>query len=58
MDNQSPTYSVVIPCYGTDKSIIELAKRIHLVFTDQIKENYEVIFIDDFSAILYFTGIE
>ena len=49
MDNQSPTYSVVIPCYGTDKSIIELAKRIHLVFTDHIKENYEVIFIDDFS---------
>lgn len=49
MGNQSPTYSVVIPCYGTDKSIIELAKRIHLVFTDHIKENYEVIFIDDFS---------
>ena len=49
MGNQSPTYSVVIPCYGTDKSIIELAKRIHLLFTDHIKENYEVIFIDDFS---------
>ena len=49
MGNQSPKYSVVIPCYGTDKSIIELAKRIHLVFTDHIKENYEVIFIDDFS---------
>ena len=49
MGNQSPTYSVVIPCYGTDKSIIELAKRIHLVFTDHIKENYEVIFVDDFS---------
>ena len=44
-----PIYSVVIPCYGTDKSIIELAKRIDLVFTDHIKENYEVIFVDDFS---------
>ena len=44
-----PIYSIVIPCYGTDKSIIELAKRIDLVFTDHIKENYEVIFIDDLS---------
>ena len=49
MGNQSPIYSVVIPCYGTEESIIELAKRIHLVFTDHIKENYEVIFVDDFS---------
>jgi len=49
MKSTSPIYSIVIPCYGTDKSIIELAKRINLVFTDYIKENYEVIFIDDLS---------
>lgn len=45
-----PEYSVVIPVFNTEKSLVELAQRIDVVFTTQVKSAYEIIFVDDGSA--------
>jgi glycosyltransferase involved in cell wall biosynthesis len=43
------SYSIVIPVYNSTKSLTELAGRIEVVFRDQIKDSYEIIFVDDAS---------
>ncbi len=43
-------YSVVIPVYNTSNSLKELVARIEKVFRDEIKDSYEIIFIDDCST--------
>jgi len=43
-------YSVVIPVYNTTHSLKELVARIEKVFMDEIKDSYEIIFIDDCST--------
>lgn len=42
-------YSIVIPVYNSEKSLRELYVRIKSVFENVIKEDYELIFVDDFS---------
>lgn len=44
-----PTYSIVIPVYNSQASLITLAERIDKVFTEQVNEPYELIFVDDAS---------
>ena len=39
-------YSIIIPVFNSEKSIFLLSEKIHKVFL-KIKENYEIIFIDD-----------
>ena len=39
-------YSIVIPVYGTDRSLTELSERIKKVF-ENLEETYEIIFVDD-----------
>jgi glycosyltransferase involved in cell wall biosynthesis len=43
------SYSVVVPVYNSTQSLQELAGRIQTVFRDQIKDSYEIIFVDDAS---------
>lgn len=42
-------YSIIIPVYNTTKVLEELQQRIEKVFTTQIKQSYEIIFVDDCS---------
>jgi len=42
-------YSVVIPVYNSEQSLIELVSRLYAVFTKVVKESFEIIFIDDYS---------
>jgi len=44
----APKYSVVIPCYGSEKSIPELLNRLVQQF-ESMKENFEIICVDDAS---------
>lgn len=44
-----PEYSVVIPVYNTENSLLELARRLKPVFSS-LGSSYEVIFVDDCSA--------
>lgn len=44
-----PEYSVVIPVFNTDNSLVEISKRIKKVFLQQVNSTYELIFVDDFS---------
>jgi dolichol-phosphate mannosyltransferase/undecaprenyl-phosphate 4-deoxy-4-formamido-L-arabinose transferase len=41
-------YSVIVPVYGTAKSLTEIAKRSNKTFTE-LNVNYEIIFINDCS---------
>ena len=50
--NPKPEYSIVIPVYGTNQSLSELADRIKKVFSERIEGDYELIFVDDFSPNL------
>lgn len=43
------TYSVVIPVYNSNRTLPELVQRINRVFEKEIKESYEIVFVDDFS---------
>lgn len=45
-----PEYSVIIPVYNTEDSLIEIGKRIKSVFLDTVESSYELIFIDDCSG--------
>lgn len=42
-------YSIVIPVYGTTRSLIEIAERIKLVFKNLPGREYELIFVNDCS---------
>jgi len=42
-------YSVVIPVYNSSASLLDLARRLHIVFEDIMNESYEIIFVDDYS---------
>ncbi len=44
--NNGPDYSIVIPVYNAQNSIVELCERIKKVF-ENITSNYEIILIDD-----------
>jgi glycosyltransferase involved in cell wall biosynthesis len=46
--SENPDYSIVIPVYNSEKSLRELYSRIKMEF-ESISNNYEIIFIDDFS---------
>ncbi len=45
-----PEYSVVIPVFNTNNSLVEISKRIKRVFLQQLNSSYELIFVDDFSS--------
>ena len=45
-----PEYSVIIPVYNTESSLLELAKRLKSVFLNQVGSSYEVIFVNDNST--------
>lgn len=42
-------YSIVIPVYNSENSLRELYERISHTFTDDLKTDYEIIFVDDSS---------
>ena len=42
-------FSVIIPVYNSNRSLPELAKRLHAVFAQKMAETYEIIFVDDCS---------
>lgn len=44
--------SVVIPCYNSDKSLVQLVARLRKLFDLTIKEPYEIILVDDGSPSL------
>ncbi len=39
--------SVVIPCYNSNELLVQLVTRIRKVFSETIKEPYEIILVDD-----------
>lgn len=43
-------YSIVIPVYNSSQSLIEIVERIHKTFREEIRESYEIIFVDDYSS--------
>ncbi|MBN2757950.1 MAG: glycosyltransferase family 2 protein [Bacteroidales bacterium] len=43
-------YSIVIPVFNSSKSLIEIVERIKNVFINEIKQTYEIIFVDDGSS--------
>ena len=45
----NPEYSVVIPVYNSDDSLVELTQRISHVFTKEVQAPFEIILIDDAS---------
>jgi dolichol-phosphate mannosyltransferase/undecaprenyl-phosphate 4-deoxy-4-formamido-L-arabinose transferase len=42
-------YSIVIAVYNSTQSLLELTERLVQVFNDQIKDTFEIIFVDDAS---------
>jgi dolichol-phosphate mannosyltransferase/undecaprenyl-phosphate 4-deoxy-4-formamido-L-arabinose transferase len=44
-----PEYSVIIPVFNSDESLIEITHRLVNVFTKTIKAPFEIIFVDDAS---------
>lgn len=40
-------YSIVIPVYNSTQTLVEISERVDNVFKNTIKENYEIIFVDD-----------
>lgn len=42
-------YSVVIPVYNSNESVVELCGRLVRVFEDVVKESFEIILVDDAS---------
>jgi glycosyltransferase involved in cell wall biosynthesis len=42
-------YSIIIPVFNSTDSIKELTSRLQKVFSESLKETYEIIFIDDSS---------
>lgn len=44
-----PEYSIVIPVFNTENSLVEISERIKKVFFEQEDSTYELIFVDDFS---------
>ena len=45
-ENELMNYSIIIPVYNGENTLIELYERIATVF-DQLKSDFEVIFVDD-----------
>ena len=43
----SPLYSVLVPVYESDSSVVELVERLSAVFEKQLRTSYEVILVDD-----------
>ena len=50
MQNTKPVYSVVIPVYNSEKMLDELYDRLVQVFDNVIKEQFEMILVDDASS--------
>lgn len=51
LEKKSPLrYSIVIPVYNSEKSLIELTDRIANVFDLMVGETFEIIFVDDNSS--------
>lgn len=42
-------YSIIVPVYNSDKSLLELSARIKTLFLEKIQADYELVFIDDAS---------
>lgn len=45
-----PQFSIVIPVFNSENALIELTKRIQIVFKAEIGEDFEIIFVDDGSS--------
>lgn len=45
--DDSPHYSVVVPVYNSDQSLLTLVERLQAVFTQQVGASYEILLIDD-----------
>ena len=45
-----PAFSIVIPSYNSDETLIELARRTDAVFKKVLCESYELIIVDDGSS--------
>lgn len=46
---QIPTYAVVIPVYNSTESLVKLVERLRAVFEGELKESFEIVFVDDHS---------
>ncbi len=44
---RAPEYSVVVPVYESDRTVVELVRRLRLVFEGELEASYEVILVDD-----------
>lgn len=47
---KNPIYSIIIPVYNSNESLLELAERLDKVFLKVVKKSYEIIYIDDGST--------
>ncbi|WMJ72660.1 glycosyltransferase family 2 protein [Cytophagaceae bacterium ABcell3] len=47
MESASPTYSVVIPVYNSQESVVEIKDRLKTIFEEVVMEPWELILIDD-----------
>ncbi len=44
------SYSIVIPVYNSNKSLHQLVNRLAAIFINEVKDSFEILFIDDFST--------
>ncbi len=51
-------YSVVVPVYNSEKTLEELYNKTKLLFENDIKEEFEMILVDDFSKDQAYTIME
>ncbi|MCP4204939.1 MAG: glycosyltransferase family 2 protein [bacterium] len=42
-----PKYSVVVPVYKSDRTLVELVKRLRVVFEETLEASYEILLVDD-----------
>ncbi len=49
MQNYKPIFSIVIPVYKSEVMLGELKSRLVTVFENQVRESFEIIFVDDAS---------
>lgn len=45
--DERPEYSVVIPVYESDRSVVELVERLRRVFEEELGTSWEVVLVDD-----------
>ena len=50
MTINKPIYSIVIPAYNSDETLVELVERFEMLFEQHVKESFEIILVDDGST--------